>query len=98
MSHQIFDMDNLVIIAGILAVIRAYWVYNLLREEKGFSHGNFSSFLKDKNKYNMYLIIRPFHKKMKKEKLRKRINIISYIIYVFFIIGIVFIIIKSSFN
>lgn len=91
-------MDNLVIVAGILAVIRAYWVYNLLREEKGFSKGNFSSFLKDKDKYTMYLIIRPFLKEMNNEKLRKRINIISYLIYFFFIIGVAFIIIKSDFN
>jgi len=89
-------MENLIIVAGILAIIRAFWVYNLLREEKGFSKGKFSSFLKDENKYNMYLIIRPFLKEMKNEKLRKRINIISYIIYVFFIIGIVFIIISRT--
>jgi len=84
-------MDNLVIVAGVLAVIRAYWVYNLLREEKGLSKGSLSMFFEDKNKFTMYIYIRLFYKKMKNEKLKNRINIISYIIYACFIVGLIFI-------
>lgn len=85
-------MDNLIIIAGIFAAIRAFWVYNLLREESGHLKGSVMSFLEDKNKFSMYLLIRPFKRKMKNERLRKKINIITFVIYICFIIGIVSII------
>lgn len=84
-------MDNLIIVAGLLAAIRAYWVYNLLREEKGLSKGSFISFFEDKNKFNMYIIIRPFFKKMRNEKLKFKVNIISYVIYICFIVGMIFV-------
>jgi uncharacterized membrane protein YbjE (DUF340 family) len=91
-------MENFIILAGIIAILRAYWVYNLIRKEKKISKGNFSSFLRDKNKYNMYLLIRPFIGNMKDEKLKTRVNVLTYIIYVLFIIGIVSIILKNDFN
>lgn len=83
-------MDNLIIVAGILAAIRAYWVCNLLREEKGLKKGNIASFIDDENKFNYYIFIRPFFKKMRNERLKTRINIISYIIYGTFIIGMIY--------
>lgn len=85
-------MEILVIVAGILMGLRSYWVYNLLREEKGLSKGSLLMFIEDKNKYTMYLIIRPFLKEMKNERLKSRINIITYIIYAcFFIVGMILI-------
>lgn len=91
-------MENFIILAGIIAILRAYWVYNLIRKEKNLSKGNFSSFLSDRNKYNMYLLIRPFLGDMKDEKLKTRVNVLTYIIYVLFIIGFVSIILKNDFN
>jgi hypothetical protein len=91
-------MENFIILAGLLAVLRAFWAYNLLREENGLSKGNFASYLKDRNRHNLYIIIRPFLSKMKNEKLRKKVNVISCIIYIFLIIGIVSIIMKNEFN
>ena len=84
-------MDILIIVAGLLAVIRAYWAFNLLREEKGLARGDFTSFLEEKNKFNLYIIIRPFFRKMQNERLKSRINILSYIIYVCFIVGMIFV-------
>ncbi|SMO62172.1 hypothetical protein SAMN06265379_103408 [Saccharicrinis carchari] len=72
-------MDNLIILAGVLAAIRAYWMYNLLREEKGLSKGNISMFLDDENKFLLYILVRPFYKKMKNDKLRLNIHLLSYV-------------------
>ncbi len=84
------NMDNLIIIAGVLAGIRAYWVFNLLRQENELPIGTFTMFFNDKNKFSMYLIIRPFFKKMKNEKLRRKINYITIATYICFIIGFYF--------
>jgi len=56
-------LEKLISLAGILAIIRAYWVNNLLRNEMGEKNNSFLNFLKDKNIFSYYLLIRPFHRK-----------------------------------
>ena len=80
-------MEYLIIVSGILAGVRAYWVFNLLRIERGIPKANIWEYFNDKNWMQYYLYIRPFYKKVKDERLKKKINIISYIIYLFFFSG-----------
>jgi len=84
-------LEKLISLAGILAIIRAYWVNNLLRNEMGEKNNSFLNFLKDKNIFSYYLLIRPFHRKMKNRTLKVKINAITYLIYIILVIGLYFI-------
>lgn len=84
-------MDNLIILAGLLAAVRSYWVFNLLRIEKGEEKILFKDFLFSKNKFSYYFLIKPFYRKMKEESLKKKVNIITYLTYGSLLIGIYFI-------
>lgn len=83
-------MDNLIILAGLLATLRAYWTFNLFKTEKGEGKIHFWDFIFNKESFSYYFVIRPFYKKYKDELLKKKINIITYVIYLSFSLGMYF--------
>jgi len=84
-------MDNLIILSGLLTVIRAYWVFNLLNIERGQEKRSFSNFINDRNVFSYYIIIRPFYITMKDNLLKRKINIITYLIYICLIVGLYYV-------
>ncbi len=78
------NVEFLIIFIGGLSVFRAYKTYNLIREEKGLAKANLFKFLNDRNANTYIILVRPFNKNMRNEKLKKEINLLTYLIYLLF--------------
>lgn len=83
-------MENLIVLAGLLSLFRAYWVFNILNEQKGLTKITFIEFWTKKDIITYFIFIRPFFKQMKNEKVRFRVNITTLTIYICLSVGIYF--------
>jgi len=83
-------IDIFLTFAAFLMSIRSYWVVNMIRIESNLEKLSFyeAQFLVIAQPLHM-LLIRPFFKEKKDEKLRKKINWITFLIWACLLTGII---------
>lgn len=79
-------MEILIIIAGILNFIRAFWVINLINKSNGVEKISFIEFFGEAPHFQKYLfrilLIWPYFRFRKDKKLQLLINLVTVVIYI----------------